>query len=262
MFIIFIILLFVSFQILGKFEKLPTFLQQFYDRQEAASRNVDEIPTINQIGIWKRGTKRNFAEVHIYLAGWLMQMNRTESKAKIQYVHSYLARFFRGEGVFSQEMSAALRYETDVKSMYTWVNSKMKDREQKVALLNFLIALSLVDGDVVKNEFDALVNFGASIGFERLVVEGMINQQSSNRRQKEQSDEIAYVSRETLRMQSLKILEISGSAGTDEIKKAYRKLVKQYHPDRQQSVGTKQQEYSTQKFREIQQAYDYLMENI
>ncbi|MBK1698732.1 DnaJ C-terminal domain-containing protein [Rhodovibrio salinarum] len=50
-----------------------------------------------------------------------------------------------------------------------------------------------------------------------------------------------------------KVLGISESASQDEIKKAYRKLAKQYHPDL--NPGNKEAE---QKFKDISQAYDIL----
>ncbi len=50
-----------------------------------------------------------------------------------------------------------------------------------------------------------------------------------------------------------KTLGVAKNAGQDEIKKSYRKLARQYHPDRNQ--GNKQAE---ERFKEISQAYDVL----
>ena len=50
-----------------------------------------------------------------------------------------------------------------------------------------------------------------------------------------------------------KILGVGKNASEDEIKKAYRKLARQYHPDR--NPGDKQAE---ERFKEISQAYDVL----
>jgi molecular chaperone DnaJ len=48
------------------------------------------------------------------------------------------------------------------------------------------------------------------------------------------------------------VLGVSKSASKDEIKKAYRKLAKEYHPDKNKSEGAES------KFREVQEAYDVL----
>src|SRR2546429_9395848 len=50
-----------------------------------------------------------------------------------------------------------------------------------------------------------------------------------------------------------KVLGVDKKASADEIKKAYRKLARQYHPDR--NAGDKQAE---ERFKEIQQANDVL----
>lgn len=50
-----------------------------------------------------------------------------------------------------------------------------------------------------------------------------------------------------------KILEISRDANKDEIKKSFRRLAKQYHPDRNQN-----DELAIKKFQEINEAYKVL----
>src|SRR5947208_8022105 len=50
-----------------------------------------------------------------------------------------------------------------------------------------------------------------------------------------------------------KILGVGKNASEEEIKKAYRKLARQYHPDR--NAGDKQAE---ERFKEISQAHDVL----
>jgi uncharacterized membrane protein YkvA (DUF1232 family) len=54
------------------------------------------------------------------------------------------------------------------------------------------------------------------------------------------------------------VLEIDPGASTDEIKAAYRRLAAQYHPDKVQHLGKEIQELAEMRFKEIQQAYDYL----
>ena len=53
-----------------------------------------------------------------------------------------------------------------------------------------------------------------------------------------------------------KILEIEKSASNDEVKKAYRKLVKKHHPDKVQQLGPEHLKGAQEKFLKIQEAYE------
>lgn len=55
------------------------------------------------------------------------------------------------------------------------------------------------------------------------------------------------------------VLEIKENASEEEIKKAYRELVKKYHPD--QYGDNPLRELAEEKMREINEAYDYLIKN-
>lgn len=56
------------------------------------------------------------------------------------------------------------------------------------------------------------------------------------------------------------VLELKEGASKDEVKKAYRELVKKYHPD--QYGNNPLRDLAEEKLREINEAYDYLMKNI
>ncbi len=53
------------------------------------------------------------------------------------------------------------------------------------------------------------------------------------------------------------VLGVNQTATDDEIKKAYRKLSRKYHPDA--NINNPNREHAEEKFKEIQQAYDQIM---
>jgi len=53
-----------------------------------------------------------------------------------------------------------------------------------------------------------------------------------------------------------KILEISKTASDSEVKTAYRKMVKKYHPDKLQGLGEEHLQGAKEKFQSIQTAYE------
>lgn len=54
------------------------------------------------------------------------------------------------------------------------------------------------------------------------------------------------------------ILEIEPGASKDDIHKAYRTLANKYHPDKITHLGKEFQALAEEKFKEIQEAYDFL----
>ncbi len=57
---------------------------------------------------------------------------------------------------------------------------------------------------------------------------------------------------------SYKILKIEKSASNDEVKKAYRKMVKKYHPDKLQHLGEEHVKGAEEKFKQVQKAYEQI----
>ena len=55
-----------------------------------------------------------------------------------------------------------------------------------------------------------------------------------------------------------KILDINQSATNDEIKKAYRKMAKKYHPDKIQHLGETHVKAGEEKFKKVKNAYEQL----
>ena len=53
-------------------------------------------------------------------------------------------------------------------------------------------------------------------------------------------------------------LGVDKTASQDDIKKAYRKMAKKYHPDKVIHLGKEHQEGAEEKFRQVQAAYEQI----
>jgi DnaJ family protein A protein 5 len=63
-------------------------------------------------------------------------------------------------------------------------------------------------------------------------------------------------------MNYYQILELEQAATLEQIKKSYRKLALQYHPDKNRSKSTEEQTLAAKKFLAIQDAYDTLNDSV
>lgn len=110
----------------------------------------------------------------------------------------------------------------------------------RLQLLHFLFGIAKADGFVGQNEVDVIKKISIYLyisnrDFES--IKAMFYDASGN----------AY-----------KILEITKSATNNEIKKAYRRLVKKHHPDKLRHLGKEYQKGAEEKFRKIQKAYEQI----
>ncbi|MEM6515098.1 MAG: DnaJ domain-containing protein [Bacteroidota bacterium] len=117
---------------------------------------------------------------------------------------------------------------------------QMMDHAARLQLLHFLFGIAKADGIVTDNEVSQIYMISGYLGIsskDYASIKAMFYNSSEN---------------------ACKILEINKDATTDEIKQAYRKMAKKYHPDRVIHLGKEHQEGAEEKFRQVQKAYEQL----
>lgn len=117
---------------------------------------------------------------------------------------------------------------------------QMMDHASRLQLIHFLFGIAKADGHVSEVEMQEIYTMSGYLGISN--------------RDYESIKAMFYNSVDS----AYKILEIDKSATVDEIKKAYRRMAKKYHPDRVVHLGKEHQEGAEEKFRQVQQAYEQL----
>ena len=112
--------------------------------------------------------------------------------------------------------------------------------EQRLQLLSFLAKIAQSDGNVCKEEIDALKDVALSMGMSAQEVESMLN-----------------LGGKTLD-EAYKVLEIEPTATDDEVKKAYRKMALKHHPDRVATLGEDVKKAAEEKFQQINNAKEMI----
>jgi len=112
--------------------------------------------------------------------------------------------------------------------------------ESLLQVLHFLFSIAKADGFVSEAEVQEINRISGYFGINYRDFESIKAMFFSN-------PDSAY-----------KILEIDKNATTDEIKKAYRTMVKKYHPDKLQHMDEVYRNGAEEKFRKVQEAYEQI----
>jgi DnaJ like chaperone protein len=130
-------------------------------------------------------------------------------------------------------------------------HSIKRDKAKQHHFMGFLIQLSFVDGEVSKSEESVLASIAEALEFDPKVYHAIFEQFEKMMHNITPKANIA---------DAYKLLGVNESDDMDVIKKAYRKLVREYHPDIIKSQG-KDDAYmqeATAKTQEINQAYEMI----
>jgi len=117
---------------------------------------------------------------------------------------------------------------------------QMMDHASRLQLMHFMFGIAKADGMVTDDEERQIYTISGYLGISS-------RDYNSIKAMFYNSSENAY-----------KILEINKSATVDEIKKAYRKMAKKYHPDKVEHLGDEHKKGAEDKFKQVQKAYEKL----
>jgi len=114
------------------------------------------------------------------------------------------------------------------------------DMAQRLQLLHYLYGVAAADGHVHSKEVEII---------ERIALNMRVPQRDVDSIKAMFYKEVGS---------SYTILEIDASASNDEIKKAYRRMAKRYHPDKVATLGEEVKRGATEKFKQVQEAYEQI----
>lgn len=121
----------------------------------------------------------------------------------------------------------------------------------RLKLIEYLLALAYADGVLEHNEREAILDIAAYLEIEN---------EDFNRLYDEFAQFYAKESKEASLEEAYKILGVSSEDSFEEIKKAYKTLIKEYHPDILHHKGLEESiiKNATTKLQEINVAYELI----
>ncbi len=137
----------------------------------------------------------------------------------------------------------------------------------KQILLSYLIAIALADGEVDSREQQSLQDIAKQLGFSRFMFEQLMKMAQAQSQfrggQYHQQGGGDAQSPQAVLDQAYEALGAAPSYTDAQLKKAYRKLMSQYHPDKLagQGVPDEMLKVATERSQEIQTAYEIVKQS-
>ena len=227
----------------------------FRRNKKAEPLNVQEENRLPQKTI---GTEEEHYHALVFLASWAIEKNAKGRTVKLDFSVQWLKQKFDHEpSIILSDIALALTHSTNIRSVSNWIRAYLKSVAQREEILEFVLNVAFADGDIIDREYVAIARFCELIGIrlDRLAKE------IHDRR------DVIYVDGEIpafndgsfFRRKALHTLGLTTDASSEEIRKIYRKLVVEFHPDKQAGKSEEEQEANAARFLAIRDAYEFLV---
>jgi len=175
----------------------------------------------------------------LILSAVIIKADGKVEKSELDYVRKYFIEMYgskRAENAFKL-FNGILKKKISTPQVCAQIREHMS-HSSRLQLVHFLFGIAKADGEVHVKEIEEIKKISGYLyvsdkDFES--IKAMFYNEEFN----------AY-----------KILEIDKSATDNEVKKAYRRMVKKHHPDKLKHLGKEHVKGAEEKFRQIQQAYE------
>jgi len=223
--------------------------------------------------LWRKGiyppnlklTEDNLLEAYLALGSVLILLDYQKSKDKTKYINQYFNRYFRNATYnFGDSLLFSMRHPIQLDSVAAWLKSNLKTEGERAQVIYFLTGLAMLDGKLSRKELQFLEIMNRKLGLTSVNLERIISIYANYHASKKEQKQHRKPSKE-LRESSKRfaeILHLSDAPTLNDLKKAYRKLAKQHHPDRFAQASEAQQLIAKEKFQQIQEAYDYWLKRL
>lgn len=196
-------------------------------------------------------------EAYISIAALMVSKDTSSYREKILYLNSYFSKNFpRTHYDFGRSFTESLKNPVRPETITKWLKRKLPLEKQRLQIMYFLAGISTVDGYMNKREMDLLKEMNTLLGLSPQDLDSIIAMYTQ-KQERTQSTESSKPRLSAVRIAQT-IMGVSENATKDEIKLAYRRLVKLHHPDRFATDTIEQQKIAQQRFIEVQEAYEIL----
>jgi DnaJ like chaperone protein len=190
-----------------------------------------------QTAMSRTGTEDFMASLLVLLAS-VMKADDKLLHSELDYIKQFLGKQFNKNDVNKY----ILLYKNIIKQKYSLPQvcrqiQRSMDHPSRLEIIHLLFGLSSADNEIHRKEIETIQTIARYLNVND-------NDFASIKAIFVKSTKSAYI-----------ILEIDSSVTNDEVKKAYRKMAKKYHPDKVTHLGEELQELAEEKFKAVNKAY-------
>lgn len=214
-------------------------------------------------GDWDQGiipknfkpTEKNIFELFVAASGAIVRRDLDNHYMKFPYIDHYLEKNFKNVYYHAVESySYSLNYVVKIDSLASWSNKHLSG-EWKIKLINFLAGIACHDGGINLDEQRHLLILMSKLNLEITDFDPDYREKITRQNERKYQSETNYSKKDFF----YRVLGLEKTASTEEVKNAYRRLVKLTHPDRFMKESQEIQKKMSEKFREIQTAYESIV---
>jgi DnaJ like chaperone protein len=199
----------------------------------------------------------DFGMSMVILSAAVMKADNKIMKSELEFVKSYLVQQFGASQ--AKDLTAALKevLKTDVpvRQVCLQIRANMS-HPMRLQLMHYLFGVGYADGLVETAELQTLNNIARYLGVSQkdfFSINARFGGQGGTGGRARNSSSLGITA-------AYQILEIDSSVEDQDVKKAYRKMAKKYHPDKVAALGPEFQNAAKEKFQKVQQAYEEVKE--
>lgn len=188
----------------------------------------------------QRPTTAAFQLNLLALAATVIKADGSVKQQELQFVRNFFITNYGSQmaSTIFEKFNEEVKKERQNIPELTQIFNQRAPYETRLQILHFLFGVANADGSISKTELSKVEQIAAALGIRPSDMESI-------KAMFVKATDSAY-----------KILEISSSASDDEVKKAYRTMVKKYHPDKLQSKDPALIKGAQEKFLKVQEAYE------
>ena len=194
----------------------------------------------------RQGERNSFLVSMLVLAAYIIRADGRVMHSEMEMVRQMLRQNFGEVAVQQGDQMLRQLFDEEKRVGSTAFRQKIQQSCRQIALnmdysgrlqlLNFLVLLAQADGSVPQSEVNALKEVAQWMQMPPSEVDKMLHLEG---------DSLA---------DAYKVLGVSPSATDDEVKRAFRKLALEHHPDRVAKLGEDVRKAAEKKFQEINAA--------